>query len=113
MARSRPSQTTPPAAPPPRGPEKKIVFAGGIGVAIWVNVAQGDAGTRKVRSITISPRRYRDRETGEWRDAKGYYPGDIPALLLALQRAQEFIITTPIPGEAHEDGPDNGDQIPY
>lgn len=113
MARPRPTQPSPPAAPPARGPEKKIVFSGGIGVAVWLNAVQGDNGPRKVRSITISPRRYRDRDTGEWRDAKGFYPGDIPALLLALQRAQEFIITTPIPGEPRDDTPDNGDDIPY
>ena len=54
-------------APAPRGPEKKIgPFAGGIGVAVWLNSVQGDDGSaRRVSSITLSPRRYRDRQTGE------------------------------------------------
>lgn len=115
MAQSRRSQPTPPAAPPSRGPERKIgPFAGGIAVAIWLNTVEGsDGSTRKARSITLSPRRYRDRETGEWRDATSYFPGDIPALIFALQKAQEFLITTPIPGEGQEDGPDGRDRVPY
>jgi hypothetical protein len=50
-------------------PEKKFgPFAGGIGVAIWLNTVETERGPRQTRSITISPRRYRDPETGEWKD---------------------------------------------
>lgn len=89
MARSRPSQPAAQAAPPARGPEKKFgPYAGGVGVAIWINDVQGDDGkTRKMRSIKLAPRRYRDRETGEWRDRKAYFASDLPALLLALQKS--------------------------
>jgi hypothetical protein len=77
-----------PARPAPHRPEMKIgPFAGGIGVAVWLKTAATDDGPRRYRSITISPRRFRDRETGEWRDASAYFPGDIPALLLALQKS--------------------------
>ena len=90
----------------PRGPEKKIgPFPAGIGVSIWINTIQTDDGPRKVRAITINPRRYFDRQADEWRDSGSYYPGDIPALIFALTQAQAFIFTTPIPGEPPEEGP--------
>ncbi len=84
-------------------PEKKIgPYPGGIGVAIWLNTIETDDGPRKIRSITVSPRRYRDPETGEWKDAPSYRPGDLPALIFALQKAQEYVYTTPIPGQQEE-----------
>ena len=87
----------------PRGPEKKIgPFPAGIGVAIWINSIQTDEGPRKIRSITLSPRRFFDRDAGQWRDSGSYHPGDIPALIFALQKAQEYIFTTPIPGQRDE-----------
>ncbi len=79
-------------------PEKKISLAGGIGVAIWLNTAEADEGQRQFRSITIAPRRYQDRESGEWRDAKSFNAGDLPALIFALTKAQEFCFEQPIPG---------------
>jgi hypothetical protein len=90
-------------------PEHKIgPYPGGIGVAIWVNTIQTDNGPRKVRSITISPRRYRDPETGEWKDSGSYQPGDLPALLFALGKAQDFIYSNPLNGAvpAEEEGAD-------
>ena len=93
----------------PRGPEQKFgPFAGGIGVAVWLNSVDNDDGTtRKVRSITLSPRRYRDRQSGDWRDSSSYFPGDLPALMFALRKALEYVITTPIPGEGQEDERDH------
>ena len=99
-----PKGTRPQSAP--RGPEKKIgPFPAGIGVSIWINTIKTDEGPRKLRSITISPRRFFDRDAQEWRDSGSYHPGDIPALIFALTTAQEYIFTTPIPGEPPEDGP--------
>jgi len=90
-------------------PEKKFgQYPGGIGVAIWLNTIETDAGTRKVRSITISPRRYRDPDTGDWKDAASYRPGDVPALIFGLQKALEFIYTEPIPGQEQDD-----DEAPF
>ena len=71
-----------------RGPEKKIgPFAGGVGVSIWINEVQTEGGPLTVRSITINPPRYRDRETGDWKDSKSYRPSDLPALIFALAEA--------------------------
>lgn len=94
-----------------KGPEKKIgPFAGGIGVAIWINAVETDGGTRQMRSITIAPRRYRDSESGEWKDAASYRPADLPALIFALQKAQEFCYTKPVAGQ---DANSEGDDIPF
>lgn len=105
-----PKGTRPPSAP--KGPEKKIgPFHAGIGVSIWINTIQTDEGPRKLRSITLSPRRFFDRDAQDWRDSGSYHPGDIPALIFALTKAQEYIFTTPIPGESAEDAPSG--QAPY
>lgn len=87
----------------PNPPEFKIgPFQGGIGVAVWLNEFETTQGPRLMRSITIAPRRYRD-DRGEWRDAKSYRPGDLTALILALEKAREYCLTVPIPGEHSED----------
>jgi hypothetical protein len=85
-------------------PEKKIgPYPGGIGVAIWINTIDTDNGRRKVRSITVNPRRYRDPKSGEWKDAPSYRATDLPALIFALTKAQEHCYTTPIPGQENDD----------
>lgn len=90
-------------------PEKKIgPFPGGIGIAIWLNALETDDGIRKIRSISISPRRYQDSKTGEWKDGS-FRPGDIPALIFALQKAQEYIYSLPLP----EDKEPQDDNVPF
>jgi hypothetical protein len=67
--------------------EKKIgPYLGGIGVAVWLNTTETDDGPKQFRSITIAPRRYQDKETGQWKDARGFNPSDLPALIFALQK---------------------------
>src|SRR5438105_15370925 len=86
----------------PRFPEKKWgPFAGGTGVAVWLNEFETDRGTRYARTITLAPRRFRDPKTNEWRDG-AYRPVDLPALLLAIQAAHEYFLSTPLPGEPAE-----------
>lgn len=101
----------------PRYPEKKYgPFHGGVGVAVWLNEVQTDSGTRYFRSLTINPRRFRSKKTGEWEDAGSLRTTDIPSLVLALEAAHQFCATTPLPGqpvdeEQLDDGavPSNGD----
>jgi hypothetical protein len=52
-------------------PEYKVgPFHGGIGVAVWFNTVENSKGEKvTMRSITIAPGRYRDPETGQWKDA--------------------------------------------
>jgi hypothetical protein len=95
-------------------PEAKFSYAAGIGCAVWRNTIETADGRREMRSITLSPRRYLDRQTGEWKDGT-YRPSDIPILLVALQRAMEYVYTTPLSGREEEPdahGVENGD-IPY
>jgi hypothetical protein len=106
MAKNR----TPPTAP--NYPEKKIgPFAGGVGIAIWVNEVQTEDGSRPIRSITINARRYRDKKTGEWKDATSFRPADLPALLFALAKAQEYCFTQPLPGQ--ERSGSSEEEVPY
>lgn len=50
----------------PTYPERKWgPFHGGVGLAVWLNEVKTDDGPRYFRSITITPRRYRDPKTGE------------------------------------------------
>lgn len=96
---------------PANRPEKKFgPYPGGIGVAIWVNTIETANGPRKFRSITLSPRRYRDPETGDWRDASSYRPGDLPALLFGLQSAMEYAFTVPIENGEQRD---EADDVPF
>lgn len=73
----------------PRYPERKWgPFHGGLGVAVWLNEIETPEGTRFFRSITVAPRRYRDKKTGQWKDASSLRPIDLPTLMLALSKAQ-------------------------
>ena len=113
---SQPSATSEPRSDrAPRLPEKKIgPFAGGVGVAIWINQVETQDGTRQFRSITIAPRRYFDKESNQWRDAPSYQPADLPALIFALQQAQAFCYTSPLPGEdPAKGGEGNGEPVPF
>jgi hypothetical protein len=72
----------------PRHPERKWgPFHGGVGVAVWLNRVETDDGPRYYRSVTIAPRRFRDKQTGEWKDAGSLRSTDLPALVLGLEKA--------------------------
>ena len=86
-----------PADDESRKPEQKFgPYAGGVGVAVWLNTATGDGGDRQFRTISISPRRYQDPATGKWKSAKSFQTTDIPALMFALRQAQEYLIQHPL-----------------
>ena len=85
-------------------PEKKIgPFSGGVSVAIWLNTIETADGPRKIRSVTISPRRFRDSKTGEWRSAGSYRLSDLTALQLGIEKAIEYMLTTRLPGDIPPD----------
>src|SRR2546426_32045 len=92
----------------PRRPEKKWgPFPGGVGVAVWLNEVETEQGKRFFRNISIAPRRYRDSKTGEWEDSGSFRPQDLGVLLLALEAAQAFIATTPLPGRPADEEPND------
>jgi hypothetical protein len=77
-------------------------------VCVWTNeVANGD-GKRFFRSITISPRRFLSEKTGQWEDAGSLRPADLPSLILALEAAHDYVLSTPLPGQPVE-GDENAD----
>src|SRR5258708_28937880 len=84
-------------------PEHKIgPFHGGLGVSIWLNTVDTDKGPRVYRSVTVAPRRYRDTQSGNWKDAKSYRPLDLSTLILALQAARDYCTKVPLPGQPIE-----------
>jgi len=86
-----------------RYPEKKWgPFAGGSGVALWLNRFETAEGVRYARSVTIAPRRFKSKKTGEWEDAGSFRTVDLPAILLALEAAHAYCLATPLPGQAAE-----------
>ena len=88
----------------PRHPEKKWgPFHGGVGIAVWLNEVQTETGPRFFRSVSLQPRRYRDKKTGMWKDATSLRPTDLPALMLGLEAALSFIAHTPLPGQPLDD----------
>lgn len=103
---------------PAKPPELKIgPFQGGIGVAVWLNQIQTESGPKTIRSISIAPRRYLDKQTGEWKDSGSFRPGDLTALILALEKAREHCLMRPLPGEESVDdrmaGTPADGEIPY
>ena len=97
----------------PKPPEKKIgPFAGGIGVAIWLNQAEMPDGTiRRFRSVTLAPRRYFDKESNQWKDAPSYQQSDLPALIFALEQALGFCFSEPIPGQEESEPGDANEGV--
>jgi len=69
-----------------------------------------------VRRTTVDSRRYFDRDSNEWKDAPSYNPADLPALLFALSKAQEYCYEIPLPdqpaGEAADRHPPD-EEIPF
>lgn len=116
MAKKASERRPPKTDRPKKLPEKRIgPFHAGVGVCVWLNTIQTDQGPRTVRSITINPRRYLDRETQQWKDSGSYNPSDLPSLIVALQKAQEFVLETPLPGQQHpaENEPHPDGDIPF
>ncbi len=105
--------------PPPttaqKLPEAKFgPFAGGLSVAIWRNAVETDDGPREIRSITINPRRYKNTDSGEWRNGS-YRTSDIATLVLALQAAQQFMVAHPLSSPVEEEPPESleGQETPF
>lgn len=92
------------AQQPARRPELKLgPFHAGLGIAVWLNKVETPDGDKFFRSISIAPRRYREKETGKWKDAVSYRPVDLPVLQLALEKAHAYCLSTPLPGQPAED----------
>lgn len=91
----------PSAAREPRRPERKWSLHAGINVAVWVNSVPTEDGQRYFRTVTVSPRRYRNKSTGTWEDSGSYRASDLQSVILALQAAVDFVHSTPLPGQPY------------
>jgi hypothetical protein len=89
-----------------RRPERKIGR-----VAFWRNAIQTAAGPKEVWSITISPRRYRDAKTGEWKDSPSFRPADLPALVFDLQKAIDYLYDNRLGAQDSE--PEENGEVPF
>lgn len=88
----------------PQQPERKWgPFHGGVSVCCWLNEVETDAGPRFYRTVTIGGRRYRDKKTGEWKDAASLRSTDLPSLILALEAAHAHMAVAPLPGQPADD----------
>ena len=79
-----------------RKPEKEFPIVRQSKVAVWLHA--------KGRSITVSPPRFKDQQTGEFRDG-GFFTEDIPMLIHVLQVALNHCYTTPLPSPENTDSP--------
>jgi hypothetical protein len=63
--------------------------AGAVRAAIWKNEVQQD-GRTTVRFSTKIEKRYRDKQSNEWRSTDQYFPEDLPKLALVATKAFEY-----------------------
>ena len=73
----------------PQKPEKEF-RAGGIKAAIWRTETIQDERTVVQHTVRVQ-KRYRDQQTGEWKDTEYLFPNDLPKLELVVHRAYEYI----------------------
>ena len=68
----------------------KEFSAGGIQAAIWKNETQREGRTVVQYSVKIQ-KRFRDKQTNEWRTTEYFYQRDLANLILVAHKAFEFV----------------------
>ena len=74
-------------------PIKEFRVRGGIKAAIWQNEVVLDGRPVLQHSVKIQ-RSYKDKTSGDWKTTDYFRPQDLPCLVLAAQKAFEFISLT-------------------
>lgn len=69
----------------------KVFRAGRVSAALWRSESEQDGRTVVTWSTKVQ-NRYRDRQTGEWKDTDYFFPDDLPRLALVAQQAYECIV---------------------
>jgi len=67
--------------------------AGQVASALWQNTIQARGGRVKVLKATVQ-RRYKDKDSGEWKSSMSFSRNEIPLAIHCLQKAFEKIIET-------------------
>ena len=78
--------------------------AGQISAALWQNDIQVRGQTVRVLKATVQ-RRYKDKDSGEWKSSNSFGRNEIPLAIYCLQKAFEKII------EAQNGNSDNGNSM--
>ncbi|MCP4610967.1 MAG: hypothetical protein GY845_19850 [Planctomycetes bacterium] len=65
--------------------------AGQVSSALWENDIQVRGGTVKILKATVQ-RRYKDKDSGEWKSSMSFSRNEIPLAIYCLQKAFEKII---------------------
>jgi hypothetical protein len=93
-----PDAFTPESADGDRPGQKPVItfgpYATGSGfveVSVWKNVDPVQNGDRTIYSVSFH-RSYKD-ESNEWQKSQSLLTGDIPPLILGLNKAYEFILS--------------------
>lgn len=78
---------------PHRMPAKSF-RSGAMNVAIWENEVVGNNGEPAVFKTVTFERRYKDKQTGEWKTSTGLRINDLPKASLLLSKAYEYLVLT-------------------
>jgi len=73
---------------------------GAVSGAVWANLREEEDGQSVVRHSVKIKRRYRDPQTGEYRDSDYFFPDDLPYVWLIAKDAFRFV-------KAQESGEDD------
>ncbi len=72
-------------------PEMKF-RAGAISATVWRNTIKKKDGTdAEVRTVSFD-RRYKDKETDEWKSSKSLRASDLPKAVVVLNKAYEYVV---------------------
>ncbi len=94
MARNQPRHSEKPqekAKPPVAKFGPYNTGSGLVEVSIWGNEIETDNGQATVYNVTTH-RAYYDKKAEEWKQTKTFRPHDIPALVLGLQKAYDWLM---------------------
>ena len=78
--------------------------AGQVSAALWRNDIQVNGQTIKALKATVQ-RRYKDKDSGEWKSSTSFSRNEIPLAIYCLQKAFEKII------EAQNGNTDNSNSV--
>lgn len=93
----------PPTKQPGRRPAKKFSFGGfGPSISVWHNTRDTTNGPRITRTITVSGSRYRDPQSGDWKEA-ALKPEDISAVIFLLKDCERWLAEVPVPSADNDD----------
>ena len=90
----------------PVKPEKSFKF-GAVRAAIWKSEHRSRNGEQFETRRVVMDRSYKDAQ-GAWKNTNSLDLNDIPKAILALERAYEYLLSTPTQEAAQETAQDDG-----